>query len=206
MLDLRIVIYMALIRSHPHHIMHNSTSKGKQASTMHTSVPPNQEPSDAHDITLIRRKVNKHQQRRPDPSELLLFSDPLDGTSSDEQSFDEEDMCGSDSDVETISLGFRSNDQVQPIDMQVVCIVLLGIMVTYCFHVIQDGDHIHQSEDMSMDLQNITTMMEALCKAEGIDIFSITGEADDHSLSPSTQYTTLETSLDSDVSSESIEN
>ncbi|KAN0133107.1 hypothetical protein V8E53_009137 [Lactarius tabidus] len=168
--------------------MHNSTSKGKQASTMHTSVPPNQEPSDAHDITLIRHKVNKRQQRRPDPSELLLFSDPLDGTSSDEQSFDEEDMCGSDSDVETISLGFRSNDQVQPIDMQV------------------DGDHIHQSEDMSMDLRNITTMMEALCKAEGIDISSITGEADDHSLSPSTQYTTLETSLDSDVSSESIEN
>ncbi|KAN0138606.1 hypothetical protein V8E53_003594 [Lactarius tabidus] len=161
--------------------MHNSTSKGKQASTMHTSVPPNQEPSDAHDITLIRCKVNKHQQRRPDPSELLLFSDPLDGTSSDEQSFDEEDMCGSDSDVETISLGFRSNDQVQPIDMQV------------------DGDHIHQSEDMSMDLRNITTMMEALCKAEGIDIFSITGEVDDHSLSPSTQYTTLETSLDSDT-------
>jgi hypothetical protein len=89
--------------------------------------------------------------------------------------------------------------------MQVVCIVLLGIMVTYCFHVIQDGDHIHQSEDMSMDLRNITTMMKALCKAEGIDISSITGEVDDHSLSPSTQYTTLETSLDSYVSSESIE-
>ena len=51
---------------------------------------------------------------------------------------------------------------------------------------------------MSMDLRNITAMMEALCEAEGIDISSITGSLEDPSLSPSTQYSILETSSDSD--------
>jgi hypothetical protein len=42
-----------------------------------------------------------------------MFSDPLDSTSSDEQSFDEDDMFGSDSDVETISLTSGSKEVSQ---------------------------------------------------------------------------------------------
>lgn len=59
-----------------------------------------------------------------------------------------------------------------------------------------------------MDLRNMTAMMEALCKAEGIDVSSITGDEADQSLSPSssTQYSTSETSTESDVISDMIEN
>ena len=49
-------------------------------------------------------------------------------------------------------------------------------------------------------------MMEALCEAEGIDISSVTGSLEGHSLSPSTQCSTLESSSQSDAISESIEN
>jgi hypothetical protein len=108
-------------------IMHPSTSKAKEASTTpiaYASVSLNQEPGDAAQVTVMKRKPQKHQKRRHDPSDLLLFSDPLDGTSSDEQSFNEEDMFGSDSDAETISLGFKSNDKKQSFDDQVVCIII----------------------------------------------------------------------------------
>ena len=40
--------------------------------------------------------------------------------------------------------------------------------------------------------------MEALCEAEGIDILSITGSSEDPSLSPSTQYSILDTLSESD--------
>lgn len=108
-------------------IMHPSTSKAKEASTTpiaHASISLNQEPGDAAQVTVIKHKPQKHWKHRHDPSNLLLFSDPLDSTSSDEQSFDEEDMFGSDSDAETISLGFKTNDKKQSFDDQVVCIVI----------------------------------------------------------------------------------
>jgi hypothetical protein len=59
-----------------------------------------------------------------------------------------------------------------------------------------------------MDLRNMTAMMEALCQVEGIDVSSITGDEVDQSLSPSssTQYSTSETSTESDVISDMIEN
>ena len=106
--------------------MHPSTSKGKEAST--TAIAPasitfKQEPSDATEITVIKRKPQKRRKRHHHPSNLLLFSDPLDGTSSDEQSFSEEDMVGSDSDAETISLGFKSNPKKQLFDDQVVAMM-----------------------------------------------------------------------------------
>jgi hypothetical protein len=61
---------------------------------------------------------------------------------------------------------------------------------------------------MGMDLQNITAMMEALCKAEGLDASSITGDIEgisrDNSLSPSIMHMALEMSLDLDVVTEDI--
>jgi hypothetical protein len=104
--------------------MHSSTSKGKEASTIpiaHTSVSVTQEPGEAADGTVIMRKMQIPRKRRHEPSDLLLFSDPLDGTSSDEQSFDEEDMIGSDSDAETVSLGIRSDEKKHSFEEQAVC-------------------------------------------------------------------------------------
>jgi len=49
-------------------------------------------------------KVKEHHKFRRCGDLHSMFSEPLDSTSSDEMSFDEEDMYGSDPDVETISL------------------------------------------------------------------------------------------------------
>ena len=51
-----------------------------------------------------------------------MFSDPLDGTFSNDMSFDEVDIYGSDPDVETISLRAGFNDNVQCLDEVVVCV------------------------------------------------------------------------------------
>jgi hypothetical protein len=130
----------------------------------------------------------------------------LDSTSDDEQSFDEEDMFGSDPDAETISLGFKSNKKKQSFDEDIIGIIISGYLVQECLRLIQDGDLIPQFEGMSMDLRNISAMMDALCEAEGIDVSSITGDMKDHSLSPSTLYSTLETSSQSDIVSKNIKN
>jgi hypothetical protein len=50
-----------------------------------------------------------------------MFSDPVDGSSSDTQSFDEDDMYGSDSGVETISLAPLSNTQAKTTGEHMVC-------------------------------------------------------------------------------------
>jgi hypothetical protein len=51
-----------------------------------------------------------------------MFFDPLDSSSSDTQSFDEDDMFGSDSGVETISLKPESEEQASPTNEYTVCI------------------------------------------------------------------------------------
>ena len=75
------------------------------------------------DATVIIPKRQKPWKHRHKPGNLHLFSDPLDGTSSDEQSFDEEDMFGSDSDAETVSLVAKMNKKKRPFDEQMVCIM-----------------------------------------------------------------------------------
>jgi len=197
---------MAQMWAHPYHNMNPSTSKGKEASTTCTSVSFKQESNDAAEVTVIKRKMQIRRKHRHTASELRLFSDPLDSTSDDEQSFDEEDMFGSDPDAETISLGFKSNKKKQSFDEDIVGIIISGYLVQECLHLIQDGDLIPQFEGMSMDLRNISAMMDALCEAEGIDVSSITGDMKDHSLSPSTPYSTLETSSQSDIVSKNIKN
>ena len=51
----------------------------------------------------------------------LMLSDPLDSSSSDTMSFDEEDMFGSDSDIEIISLPSGSQDEVENAQDNMVC-------------------------------------------------------------------------------------
>ena len=96
------------------------TSEGKVISN--SSIT--EDPSSGAELSVIKPKMQMCQKHHHNPGDLLLFSDPLDGTSSDEHSFDEEDMFGSDSDAETISLGVRSNEKKQSFDEQVVCIIL----------------------------------------------------------------------------------
>ena len=57
---------------------------------------------------------------RSGSTSMTMLSDALDNTSSDEMSFDEEDMYGSDPDVETITLASGSNQQMQSPNDQVV--------------------------------------------------------------------------------------
>ena len=96
------------------------TSKGKVVSN--NSIT--EDPGSGAKPSVIKPKMQTRRKHHHDPGDLLLFSDPLDGTSSDEHSFDEEDMFGSDSDAETISLRVRSNEKKQSFDEQVVCIIL----------------------------------------------------------------------------------
>src|ERR1700761_501620 len=67
-------------------------------------------------------KVKEHHKFRRCGDLHSMFSEPLDSTSSDEMSFDEEDMYGSDPDVETISLVSASNDKELCSDEDVVCV------------------------------------------------------------------------------------
>jgi hypothetical protein len=50
-----------------------------------------------------------------------MLCDPLDSSSSDTQSFDEDDMYGSDSGMETISLKPSSKEQARSADEHMVC-------------------------------------------------------------------------------------
>ena len=96
------------------------TSEGKVVSN--NSIT--EDPSGGTESSVLKPKMQTRWKCHHNPGDLLLFSDTLDGTSSDEHSFDEEDMFGSDSDAETISLGVRSNEKKQSFDEQVVCIIL----------------------------------------------------------------------------------
>jgi hypothetical protein len=93
-----------------------------KASTGSASIPITQVNSSAPSDTTQVQKLKTHGKihRRRDPPSM--FSDPLDGTSSDDMSFDEVDMYGSDPDAETISLGAGSNHNVQCSDEEVVCV------------------------------------------------------------------------------------
>ena len=77
------------------------TSEGKVVSN--SSITD--DPSSGAELSVIKPKMQMCQKHHHNPGDLLLFSDPLDGTSSDEHSFDEEDMFGSDSDAEISESG-----------------------------------------------------------------------------------------------------
>lgn len=59
---------------------------------------------------------NKRSDRRITRSSSLLFSDPLDDTYSDTESFKEDEMYGSDHGGETFSLTPDSNMQAESLD------------------------------------------------------------------------------------------
>jgi hypothetical protein len=82
------------------------------SSTLNTSVKHTIQTSH-HGIISAPARKQKQRSPRTFRHTKVMFSDPLDSTSSDEQSFDEDDMFGSDSDVETISLTSGSKEVSQ---------------------------------------------------------------------------------------------
>ena len=91
-----------------------------------------------------------------------MLSDPLDSPSPDAKSFDEDDMYGSDSDVEIISLRHPCQAAAPDSDASLVCPDLL---LQFGFlHMIQDVDVHLQLDRLDMGMSRATAMLEALCQ------------------------------------------
>jgi hypothetical protein len=80
------------------YIMSSDISRHRHTSLVVSTDSSDQSDMGSHDDD---SEHSPHQSGCPSP---LMLSDPLDSPSSDARSFDEDDMYGSDSDVETISL------------------------------------------------------------------------------------------------------
>ena len=106
----------------------------------------------------------------------LMLSDPLDSPTSDTRSFDEDDMYGSDSDVETISLKRPCEAPATESDASLVCPESLTF---FCFlHLIQDTEVHLQLERLEIGMGRAAAMLEASCHAEGIDPMSSSTDAE----------------------------
>ena len=106
---------------------------------------------------------------------LLMFSDPVDDSSSDTKSFDVDDMYGSDPDVETISMKPLTTEEPTSSDENNVCTLWLNI--TYVSHLKQDYDFSTQLQRMEANIDNLSIVMEALCDTDMInDVSSLSDE------------------------------
>ncbi|KAH9037548.1 hypothetical protein EDB84DRAFT_1560566 [Lactarius hengduanensis] len=122
------------------------TSKGK-----HVSSSSMTSKSDRH-ISTTRKHVRTsdlHPLHSPD-----MFSDPVDD--SDTQSFDEDDMYGSDPNAETFSL--EPGPKVQEVSNNEYC----------------DKDLISDAQEWNKEIRRLCLMVEALCEVEGINVSEIT--------------------------------
>ena len=111
-----------------------------------------------------------------------MLSDPLDSPSSDAKSFDEDDMYGSDSDVETISLKRPSQVAAPDSDASLVCLHLLpqfGFL-----HILQDVNVHLQLDRLDMGTSRAMAMLEALCESEEINSSSLMKAESDMSALP----------------------
>ncbi|KAH9037471.1 hypothetical protein EDB85DRAFT_2142419 [Lactarius pseudohatsudake] len=81
-----------------------------------------------------------------------MFSDPIDSSSSDTESFAEDEMYGSDTNVETISL---KPDSMEPLPDQASTVAANDGM--------EDAGLMSETEEMCMDLKDIKLMASALC-------------------------------------------
>jgi hypothetical protein len=98
------------------YIMSSDISRHRRTSLVVSTDSSDQSDMGSHDDD---SEHSPHQSGRPSP---LMLSDPLDSPSSDARSFDEDDMYGSDSDVETISLRpFRAQPAINAGD-SLVCL------------------------------------------------------------------------------------
>ncbi|KAH9031491.1 hypothetical protein EDB84DRAFT_1438902 [Lactarius hengduanensis] len=95
------------------------------------------------------RTSDLHPLHSPD-----MFSDPVDD--SDTQSFDEDDMYGSDPNAETFPL--EPGPKVQEVSNNEYC----------------DKDLISDAQEWNKEIRRLCLMVEALCEVEGINVSEIT--------------------------------
>jgi len=135
----------------------NASETHKHATDMHED----------HRNLLIDTPTLRRPSRQGAYHSPLMLSDPLDSPSSDAKSFDEDDMYGSDSDAETISLKRPCQAAAPDSDASLVCPHLLpqfGFL-----HMIQDVDVHLQLDRLDMGMSRAMAMLEALCESEGIN-------------------------------------
>jgi hypothetical protein len=94
------------------------TSSTSHPSGSHTPDAVTRDRQTAHETA---DRTYKRKARRDVRNPPTMLCDPLDSSSSDTQSFDEDDMYGSDSGVETISLKPSSKEQARSADEHMVC-------------------------------------------------------------------------------------
>jgi hypothetical protein len=105
-----------------------------------------------------------------------MFSDPLDSSSSDTRSFDDDDMYGSDSGVETISLKHDLKEKARDNKETMVC-TCPTMYIRAILHLRQEDGLIPTFARMEVIMNDIAIMVNALCEAEGIDATSIPSHA-----------------------------
>jgi hypothetical protein len=104
--------------------MQSHTSKVKlTSSTSHTpgSHAPDAVTQDHQRAHRTADRTYKRKARRDGPNPPSMLLDPIDSSSSDTKSFDEDDMYGSDSGVETISLKPDSKEEARSTNEYMVC-------------------------------------------------------------------------------------
>jgi hypothetical protein len=165
------------------HIMQSHTSNAKHTtSASHTSPTlPSDSTTHDHQRPITASEIDlklKWRGRQNVQSSLMMVSDPEgeDGSSSDTHSFDEDDMYGIDTDVETINLSPHSNTHIEPDNEPMVSYFNMTFFKPTS-HFEQVSDLITQLDRMAMNMQDATLMVQALCQAEDIDVSSITDEA-----------------------------
>ena len=150
------------------------------------------------------QKLKEHQKihKRGDPPSM--FTDPLDSSSSDDMSFDEEDMYGSDPDVESISLGAGSNDNMQCLDEEVVCVPPAHAIYS-TLYIWQDSDSVLGMAGMTLAISKLDILARALCDADEIDIPLLGSNAEEESDSTSLPQNTSDMSMELEEAPEDIE-
>lgn len=169
----------------------------------YTSIPVTQPGSPTPNDVAKVQKPKVCRKRGGHRMPHSMFSELLDSTSSDEISFDEEDMCGSDPDVETISLGTRSNQDVRPPDGDMVPDMVCTsppwpISAILYIWIWQDNDIMPQLESMTIAIGKLELMARALCNADGIDVSALGSEPGDQLASTSSPLSRSDKSMESD--------
>ena len=136
-------------------------------------------PVDPPDPTFHHLLQPQPRPRRTAHISPVMLSDPLSSPSSDAQSFDEDDMYGSDPDVETISLRplLQSPESESPAaEMDDPLVLLILLIATDYF--IQDAETIAQFDTLNMSLNQSYAMLSALYVTAELCTLSTSSEED----------------------------
>jgi hypothetical protein len=160
------------MQAHTSKVKHSSSTSHRLRSHTPDSVTQS---CQADHKTAARSFQRKAQRDIRDPT---MLSDPLDGSSSDTQSFDEDEMYGSDSGVETISLKPNSKEDAGSADELMVCKLAHEYIEAILLRM-QDTELSTQLESLELNTHRVSLIVEALGEAAGIDVSSLKREARD---------------------------